>query len=123
MLKEFKDLYQRPGERRRRCFTDDTFELYFFYEPDGRIHSFHLLYLFKNDPMRALLWSLENGYRHCAIDDGEADAFTYGMSRLFTGTQTKFDKRAVLARFEDESKNLEASLRDLVIRHLQAYPG
>ncbi len=121
MLKEFKNLYQRPGERHRRCFTDDTFELYFFYEPGGSIHSFHLLYLFKDNPMRALLWSVEDGYRHCAVDDGEADAFTYGMARLFTGTQTQFDKQAVLARFEDQSKNLETGLREFVLKRLQAY--
>jgi len=119
MLKEWKDLPQRKGER-RRCFTDGVFELYTWHEPDGSIRDFQLLYLLGDGPMRALLWSREDGCRHCGVDSGEGDGFQHDMGRAFSGTQEPFDKARVLEEFTKSAAGLEPGLRSRIIKAIRA---
>lgn len=115
-LKEWKDLYQRPGERRRRCFTNGTFEIYVWYGPGGVVASVQLLYLLDDDPMRALLWDKERGTRRFDVESGEADGLTYNTGRAFGMPSGPFEKEAVFRRLKQDSGGLETKLRGLLIK-------
>lgn len=121
-LKEWRDIHQRPGEDRRRCFTNETFELFLFYKPDGAVRDMHLLYLLEGSSLHALLWSAEKGYSHFAVDPGERDGFTYNMGRSFSGAEVDFDKAAVLDRFTRAAGGLEPEVRGLALSVINGAP-
>ena len=60
-----------PGDRDRRWIADDYFDLIVWYEADDTIHGFQLCYD-KPGRERALTWTRADGFRHTAIDSGEA---------------------------------------------------
>ena len=121
-LREWKDIHQRPGEDRRRCFTNETFELFLFYGPDGAVRDVHLLYLLEGSSLHALLWSPDRGYAHHSVDAGERDGYTHNMGRSFSGAEVDFDKAAVLDRFTRAAGGLEPEVRDLALSIIRDAP-
>jgi hypothetical protein len=124
MLKEWEDLYQRPGERRRRCFTDEHFEIYLFFEPDGRIHHIQLIYLLeKGEPLRTMLWHQNDGYRHSDVDSGEGEGFQHNTGRAFSGSAAgPFDKKTVLRLFTAAAADMEQDIREFISETIASFP-
>jgi hypothetical protein len=71
MLERFMDLKQNPGERFRKCFYDDYFDLFIWFEDNGAIHGFQLYYNLTNDE-HSLEWNKDSGFRHNRVDNGES---------------------------------------------------
>lgn len=70
MLVEQKIVRQVEGERARRFFSDDEFDLILWNDVDGSFSGFQLCYD-KGRDERALTWKNGAGYTHDRVDAGE----------------------------------------------------
>lgn len=70
MLKEIKAIKQYPDESRRRWFYDDGMDLILWENSKGAITGFQITYDKPHDP-HILTWTVESGYTHNRLDDGE----------------------------------------------------
>jgi hypothetical protein len=70
MLVEQKIVRQVAGERARRLFSDDDFDLILWNDADGSFAGFQLCYD-KGHDERALTWKNGEGYTHDRVDAGE----------------------------------------------------
>lgn len=71
LLSEVADVKQIPGETPRRWFASLEGDL-FTWQRDGRLTRFEYCY---NKPYNehVLIWTLDQGFGHFRIDDGESD--------------------------------------------------
>ncbi len=69
MIREYVGVRQNEGERRRRWFEDDFFELIVWFESSGFIYGFQLCYDI-NGFQHALSWKVEGGFSHNEVDMG-----------------------------------------------------
>jgi hypothetical protein len=111
---------QRPGERRRRWFADEEFDLWLWLEDDGSIHGFQLCYD-KPRRERALTWTRKDGYSHGRVDDGES---------LPTKNQTPilvmdglFSRHEIRERFLRHGAEIDAGIVGFVSERLSACPA
>lgn len=73
MLREIRNVQQRPGEPCRRWFHGSTQDLYVWTEDDGRIVAFEFCYPDGKDE-RAVLWKRDQGVAYFSVDRGESSA-------------------------------------------------
>jgi hypothetical protein len=71
MMFEVQEVRQPPGEGRRRWFTSLAMDLFVWYGEEDEPVGFQLSYD-KGTNERSLSWRRSSGYRHHAVDDGEA---------------------------------------------------
>ncbi|MBI4424513.1 MAG: hypothetical protein HY554_12335 [Elusimicrobia bacterium] len=115
---------QVPGDRRRRFFSDKSFELLVWYEPDGGVFGFQLMYAMPEKPYRAIAWTSLEGYGHHFVSLSEGAALGWNAGRGLSPARLEtFDKHAVLELFEKASEELEPSLRALLREKLAQVPG
>jgi len=69
MMKEILPIKQ-PAKYRRRWFSDEYFDLIVWMDRRTAVCGFQLCYD-KNKAERALTWTIEKGFRHECVDDGE----------------------------------------------------
>src|SRR5919197_6045866 len=81
MLAELNHARQAAGERYRRWFMDDYFDLIVWYDPDDEIYGFQLCYD-KPGRERVITWKKDAGFSHEAVDDGEGRPGKYKMSPI-----------------------------------------
>lgn len=118
MLREFSDLRQ-DTEGHRRLFSDETFDLYLWYDRvGGKIVGFQLCYD-KGENEHALTWIEGKGYLHSRIDDGESSVrenLTPVLAR-----DGFFDRHGVAERFREASREIERGIAELVYRRILAF--
>lgn len=119
MLKEYKRVRQIDGQRRRRWFSDEYFDLIVWFEPDGRPSGFQLCYDKKGD-YRALTWNEGKGYSHNLIDEGEGDFGTAKRSPILLADGA-FAAEDIAGAFLAAAGGLEAALVALIREKLAAY--
>ena len=118
MLKELIDVAQIPGERRRRWFTDDHFDLIVWFDEGDSISGFQLCYNKEADE-RALTWKRETLYTHHRVDDGEANTLRNATPILVAdGT---CDYLGVADRFMQENKIIDQAVADFVLKKILQY--
>jgi hypothetical protein len=122
MLCEIPDLIQIPGERRRRWFASDYFDLIVWFDDgdgaDARAVGFHLHYDRGRDE-RVFMWDEGRPLRHHDVDDGTRGG-RMKMTALVTSVSVGGDAGAVAARFEREAAGIEPALAALVLEQLRA---
>lgn len=119
MLKEFKDVRQIPNDPPRRWFNDDYFDLIVWLDPDGKPRGFQLCYDRHRHP-RALTWTRAGGYKHSGIDDGEIEPGTQKSTPILVADGV-FDGPGITGKFEAESAELPADIRDFTLSKLREY--
>jgi hypothetical protein len=72
MLTEFQNVKQYPGERFRRWFQDDYFDVIIWLEEDRKdVFGFQLCYDVQGDE-HCLTWKKDSGFRHEVVDEGDS---------------------------------------------------
>ncbi len=115
MLRELKNVRQDPGERFRRWFEDDYFDLIVWYE-ESRIYGFQLCYDTQGHE-RALTWIRGRGFSHSGIDAG--DRWNRTPILVQDGL---FDKDAVAERFKAAAGEIDPGIAGLVHKALLKFP-
>lgn len=119
MLSEAPNVQQIDGEPHRRWFSDEFFDLIVWFHPDASILGFQLCYGVSGD-QRALTWTLDAGYDHTRVDDG--DSFGGGGKRTPILTAAgPFDPEPVTDRFQGACGDIERRVADFVLKKLQGY--
>ncbi len=120
MLREIKDVRQVRGEGRRRWFSSLYFDLIVWYDNAGRLDGFQLTYD-KTVHERALTWRAGRGFQHERVDDGEIP----GQAKMtpILVPDGVFDVEAVVARFREESREMDTVIARLVLEILEKFPG
>ena len=102
----------------RQFASDDYFDLFVWYEPDGQIHGFQLCYD-KRRRERALTWTRNRGFMHARVDGGESSPNANGTPILIP--EGSFPSETVRREFLARSPLLAAEIRDLVLARLDEY--
>ena len=71
MLEEYRHVRQVAGEPPRRWFGDSYFDLIVWLDEAGGPAGFQLCYD-KGNEERALTWTVDSGFIHRRVDDGES---------------------------------------------------
>ena len=71
MLREIRSVSQEPGGRRRRWFSDETFDLFVWYDADDVATGFQLCHD-KAGEERAFTWEAGHGFAYDRVDAGES---------------------------------------------------
>ncbi|MCX7023706.1 MAG: hypothetical protein NT080_03705 [Spirochaetes bacterium] len=115
MIKEFRNVRQNP-DGFRRLYLDEYFDLYIWYDrEEGDVVGFQLVYDKPGEP-RSLTWTIDRGYSHNKIDEGE-DSCLSNLTPILV-PDGAFDGGSVKDRFERESAYLDETLRRLVLDHI-----
>lgn len=119
MLREITDLAQVAGERRRRWFASDYFDLIVWLaDEDGHVVGFHLHYdRTRNE--RVFIWDEGRPLRHYDVDDGTRGGRMKMTSLITSLSPGGGDAAAVATRFERESGELDPHLSALVLEQLR----
>ena len=116
MLKEAV-ISQIPGERTRRWFTCEEFDLFVFFDGDSIIE-FQLSYD-KRQYERILVWSRDSGFNHQAVDDGE-HAGKHKSSPIFV-PDGLFARDSVANQFIKEADAVDPDIRDFVYQKIKEF--
>lgn len=102
----------------KRCFYDDTFDLFVWYDREGGdITGFQLVYDKKNMP-RALTWIKDKGFRHNKIE-GE-DSLYFNKTPILVA-DGYFNIQEVNEKFREHSKGIEKDISSLVYSTVKQY--
>jgi hypothetical protein len=119
MLKEIATA-RRDGERQRRWFVDDYFDLTVWLDDQGGIWGFQLCYDCERTE-RALTWTPDAGYSHSRVDSGEAGPTKNQAPILVPDDQ--FAAEEVLGRFCARGALVDAGIRKFIDEVLAGWPG
>jgi hypothetical protein len=121
MLEEFQSVRQHPGDRRRRWFCDNYFDLVVWYEPTEEIFGFQLSYDRLGKP-RAFTWRRPYGMAHEAVDDGDDPLLKYKQTPILVPDGAP-DMGPLIRRFTDAAAGLPDDIRELVLDKLSGFGG
>lgn len=117
MLKEYS-CRQVAGDYPRRFMSDDDFDLYVWFRPDGEFYGFQLCYE-KTGRERALTWLSDRGFSHSAVDSGDVVP-TQNCAPVLV-TDGYMPTETVRKKFLRHSHELDTRIRELVISKLDEY--
>jgi hypothetical protein len=118
MLSEVIPARQAPGEKFRRWFSDDYFDLIVWYEGDGSVYGFQLCYD-KNRQERAVTWTRDAGPVHQRLDDGEERRAGFKLSPVLL-PDGECD-RGIVPAFRVRSVSLDPVLAAFIIEQLERW--
>jgi hypothetical protein len=116
MLREFKDVRQVPGSR-RRWFEAPDLELVVWYDHAGIQTGFQLIY-WPNDGERALTWRNGAGFYHSRVDTGDDSPFKNQTPILQADGVVPWPHLEEL--FRQRAESLDAELRLHILERLHA---
>ena len=115
MLREIKSVRQNEGEKKRRWFTDDYWDLYVWLEDSGEIYGFQLCYA-KYHGEHALTWIRGQGTYHSKVDNRLP--FAGDRSSPILVADGFFDKSKVADLFRTDSREIEPGIRNFVLEKI-----
>lgn len=107
------------GKAGRRWFSSPQFDLVLWLGEDQAFTGFELSYD-KQDRERAIVWTPAQGYRHMAVDGGEARPGKHKATPILVADGV-FDVRRVCAAFQAASDSLPPEVAAYVTRALAQY--
>ena len=119
MFREFSNVNQRKGERRRRWFQSEKEDLIVWYADDGSLFGFQLCYD-RQHKERALTWLPPHGFSHNRIDDGEGEGIGYKRTPVLVADGL-FDAAAMSRRFRELSDSLPGEIATFVLNKLKQF--
>jgi len=119
MLREIRHVSRKPGEPRRRWFSDAHMDLTVWYAPDGSIVGFQICYD-KQTEERAITWWADKGYLHDRVDDGEDRPGTHKSAPILIRNWEAKAHEGTLREFQERSSALDPALVALVSERLGA---
>ncbi len=119
MLRELPTVNQVPGEPRRRWFFCHDIDLVTFEDDEG-ICGFQLAYD-KYRGEHSIIWSVENGFKHFAVDDGEP--FASAPQTPFLYANGAFQRDRVVDLFRSLASALPPTISSFVEAKLLEYDG
>jgi hypothetical protein len=119
-MKEHPKVRQIPGERRRRWFSSELFDLIVWLEDDGTLAAFELCYD-KHQAERSLIWRAPGEFAHMAVDDGERRPGKYKGSPVLVQDGSP-DVRRIYPAFVEAARELPADIATGVTRALESHP-
>jgi hypothetical protein len=118
MLTEYLHVRQERAPLRRRWFEGGGLELIVWNDEQGGLTGFQLCHNLSDGP-HALTWTLDAGYSHSRIDEGDSSPLKNETPVLQPGGQVPW--QALAARFATEGVGLEPALREAVASRLAAH--
>ena len=115
LLTENKAVWHDSGKG-RRWFSDDYFDLIFWYDSLGTVTGFQLCYE-KETNEHAFTWHREKGVSHHGIDTGEEVPTRNSSPVLVPDGNVPYE--TIVGEFKARAVGLEASLHSLVLGTLQ----
>ena len=115
MLREIKGVRQNEGEDQRRWFTDNSLDLYVWFNETGEITGFQLCYD-KEDREKAIMWLANRGFSHTKVNF-DAEVYRYAGSRMHASVLVRdgfLDKDAILSRFKAESESIDPKIVEFI---------
>ena len=119
-MQEIPQVRQIPGERRRRWFASDRFDLIVWLDDDGAMAGFELCYD-KQHTERSLIWQPAEGFAHMAVDDGEQRPGKYKGTPVLAPDGV-FDARPIRAAFIEAAGALPQDIVTGVATALESHP-
>src|SRR5215813_9799779 len=120
MLREILIVAQANPSLKRRWFESDYFDLFVWQDLDGAFVRFQLCYDVELNE-RALVWSGSEGFYHDGVDHGDGGSGgSHGQAPIFV-RDGKFDSGTVVPRFERESGEMPADVRDFVLAKMREH--
>lgn len=119
-MKEYTNVRQIPGERRRRWFTSDNFDLIVWLNEDSSFAGFELCYD-KAKFERSLIWRPNTGFTHMAVDSGEQRPGRYKATPVLVPDGV-FDAVRIHSAFAAESAPLPREVVSYVLAALENHP-
>jgi len=114
MLREIKNIKQYPNESKRRCFSDDFFDLTVWLYENNCPSGFQLCYR-EGEEKKALTYQHGQGFMHNAIDDGEENPGTPKMIPILTA-DGKFNQKLILTRLQESIQGLKGDIAGFVVK-------
>lgn len=119
-MKEDLQVRQVSGERKRRWFSSDDFDLILWLNEDDSFWGFELCYDKCHDE-RALIWRPTSGFSHVAVDDGEGEMGRYKATPIMVA-----DGFVNIARIYRElghmCHSLPADVAEFVMGTIETHP-
>lgn len=115
MLYRIKDTRESDSGYGYRCYGDEYFDLFLWYD-NGRIIQFQLVYN-KFKRAHALTWHEERGYLHARVDEGNRPRKKMSPILVMDG---EFPKEFLVNKFREESMEIEAGISSFVMDKLRS---
>lgn len=109
------------GKAQRRWFSSPQVDLIVWLAADQSFSGFELCYD-KLDKEHSIAWSEAHGYRHMAVDTGEARPGKHKASPILVA-DGHFDVQRVYAAFSAIRYSLPPDVSGYVSKALEQYPG
>jgi len=120
-MREKVNIRQIPGDRRRRWFSSEYFDLIVWLNDDGSFSGFELCYD-KMHVERSIVWRSSGGFQHMAVDDGEHRPGKYKASPVLV-PDGYFDANRIHTSFAKESFSLPQEVAAYVLQALERHPN
>lgn len=120
-MREHINVRQIPGDRKRRWFSSDDFDLILWLDDDGSFAGFELCYD-KRRHERSIVWRPRSGFAHMAVDDGEQRPGRYKASPVLV-PDGAFEARRIHAALAKECALLPREVASYVLGVLATHPG
>ena len=116
MLKEITTVKQIQEEPKHRWFSNDSLDLYIWYDINDRIIQFQICYD-KGTYEKALTWKENKKLSHHSVDDGEGGVFRMKSTPILV-PDGEFDKEKILKLFAELGAKLEHEMFEFVRDHI-----
>lgn len=119
-MSDFIELKKEKEGSKRRWFMSNDYDLIVFNNEQGEIKEFQFCYD-KNKHEQMLSWSIEAGYSHMAIDDGDVLNDMGHKRAPLVVPNGSYSVNAILNKFLSASnslpKNIEQFVKTKIINH------
>jgi len=120
-MREDIHVRQIHGDRKRRWFSSNDFDLIVWLNDDGTFAGFDLCYD-KTPIERSLVWRPTTGFAHMTVDDGEHRPGKYKATPVLV-PDGYFDALRIYSAFAKESHSLPKDVAAYVLGTLEKHPN
>ena len=119
-LREVENIRQLAGEPRRRWFSSEHLDLIVWADGAGRPIAFQLCHG-KPTAEHALTWTVDAGFTHAGVDDGESVGFRHKATPILVA-DGDIDLARLERTFRDAGQGLPEDVAALVVGALRSHP-